>query len=545
MEFDDIWHQAVRPLNQEQIDYLLPLGRTVHFAAGDYLWRTGDVSGEFYVLLKGVLDILGDAGSEEELVFRATPGQFMGEFNFFTGERQPLSCQVREASDVLIVPHEQMLGVLSNVPEISDLVVTAFAARRQISMQLDTSGMVVVGHEDDPVASRLREFASRNRIPCGWAELGSPAAATLTERFGLEGDETVAIVHGKTLLREPTNLEIAKALGMDRAIRDGRKAELIVVGAGPAGLAASVYGASEGLETLAIEDTAIGGQAGSSSRIENYLGFPTGLSGIELAYRSEVQAVKFGAQLSVPSHATKFYPCDDGFCIELGDGVKLFGASVVIASGARYRKLNVDNLEAYEGKGIFYAATDFEVQFCRKTDAIVVGGGNSAGQAAMFLSRHAHHVHVLVRSASLASSMSHYLLSRLENDPRITIHYQTEIVALHGDDHLERVTLRHCGTANEREVVSRAVFVMIGAAPNAAWLGDAVMLDSHGFILTGTEAGATTPFETSLPGVFAVGDVRSGSVKRVASAVGEGSVVISYVHRYLMDRRHEAEPAAR
>ncbi|MEM7123800.1 MAG: FAD-dependent oxidoreductase [Pseudomonadota bacterium] len=543
MEFDDIRRQADRPFNQDQIDYLMPLGRTENLAAGEYLWRTGDVTGDFYVLLEGKLDILADAGPEEELVFRATPGQFMGEFNFFTGELQPLSCRVYEDCNVLIVPRQQILGVLSNVPEISDLVVTAFAARRQLAMQLETSGMVLVGHEDDPVAGRLREFASRNQIPCGWAAYGSEAAHTLADRFDLEGEKTVAIVHGKTVLNEPTTLEVAKALGLDRAIRDGRKAELIVVGAGPAGLAASVYGASEGLETLAIEDTAIGGQAGSSSRIENYLGFPTGLSGIELAYRGEVQAVKFGAQLSVPSHATSFYPCDDGYCIELADGLKIFGASVVVASGARYRKLNVDNLESYEGKGIFYAATDFEAQFCRKTDAIVVGGGNSAGQAAMFLSRHAHHVHVLVRGASLAASMSHYLLSRLENDPRITIHYQTEIVALHGDQHLERATLRNRENANEREVVTRAVFVMIGATPNARWLGDAVMLDSHGFVLTGTEAGATTPFETSLPGVFAVGDVRSGSVKRVASAVGEGSVVISYVHRYLMDRREETTPA--
>lgn len=537
MEFDDIRYQADRPFSAEQVAYLMPLGQLRSLKPEAYLWRTGDVTGDFYVLIEGVLDILADAGPEDELVFRATPGQFMGEFNFFTGEKQPLSCQAREACEVLVVPREQMLGVLSNVPEISDLVVTAFAARRQVAMRLETSGMVVVGPQDDPVASRLREFASRNLIPCGWAPAGSEVATRLAERYDLPGTGTVAIVHGKTVLAEPTTREIARALGLDRAIRGGRKAELLVVGAGPAGLAASVYGASEGLDTLAIEDTAIGGQAGCSSRIENYLGFPTGLSGIELAYRGEVQAVKFGAALSVPSRATGFYPGDDGFCVELEDGVQLVAQSVIIASGARYRKLGVDNLPAFEGKGIFYAATDFEAQFCRNTDAIVVGGGNSAGQAAMFLSRHAHHVHVLVRGASLSSTMSHYLSSRLENDPRITIHYGTEITALHGDQHLERVTLQDRTKRVAGEIASRAVFVMIGAGPNTAWLGDALEQDEHGFILTGAQAGADSPFATSLPGVFAVGDVRSGSVKRVASAVGEGSVVVSHVHRYLADRR--------
>ena len=315
--------------------------------------------------------------------------------------------------------------------------------------------------------------------------------------------------------------------------------DLVVVGAGPGGLAAAVYGASEGLDTVVVEDIAIGGQAGTSSRIENYLGFPTGVSGADLAYLGELQAIKFGARLTMPRRATALDRRDDGtFRIALDDGSALTARSVVVSTGASYRKLPLERLETFEGAGIYYAATDLEARFCRNTEVVIVGGGNSAGQAALFLSGHASHVHIAVRGDGLASSMSSYLLDRFEASERITVHAHAEVRALHGDKTLEAVTLARRG-AEDLRIETRALFLMIGAAPNTGWLDGSVELDDRGFVLTGAAIDRMNPLETSVPGVFAVGDVRSGSVKRVASSVGEGSVVVSAVHQHI----REAEEA--
>ena len=351
-----------------------------------------------------------------------------------------------------------------------------------------------------------------------------------------DGDVWV-VVRGQKALRDPSILYLAKALGLDLAVYQEAPADLIVVGAGPAGLAAAVYGASEGLTTVAVDDLAIGGQAGTSSRIENYLGFPTGISGGDLAFRAEVQAVKFGARVTVPRQATALTREDGHYVVRLDDKTDLRGRSVVIATGARYRRLRLPNQERFDGAGVYYAATDLEARRCREAEVIVVGGGNSAGQAAMFLAETARCVHLVYRGPVLGRSMSHYLVSRLEHSPNVHIHTGSEVQILRGDEQLESVTIVN-GRGQRETIAARAVFVMIGSDPCTDWLQGAIDLDERGFVATGLSTaerrpGATSPYETSLPGVFAVGDVRSGSIKRVASAVGEGSVVVQAVHQYL------------
>ena len=335
-------------------------------------------------------------------------------------------------------------------------------------------------------------------------------------------------------MENPSNLEIARAFGAELEMGEGNRVDMAVVGAGPGGIAAAVYGASEGLDTVVIDDTAVGGQAGTSSRIENYMGFPIGISGDRLTYRGQVQAIKFGARFAVPRCAVSLAPEEGGYAIGLDDGVCLHARTVILACGVQYRKLPLKRLEDFEGAGIYYAATELEARFCDETEVYIVGGGNSAGQAAMFLSRYAKHVHVLVRSDGLAATMSEYLTKRLTTDEKITIHTQTEVDELHGDRSLSAITLRNNTTDKTEKKETEALFLMIGAAPFTNWLAETLDLDEKGFILTGSDAGAErSTFETSCPGVYAVGDVRAGSVKRVASAVGEGSVVVSDVHKFL------------
>jgi thioredoxin reductase (NADPH) len=389
---------------------------------------------------------------------------------------------------------------------------------------------------------RLQEFVSRNRIPSRWFPPDDPAAEALLNRFHVhaDGDSDVwVVVRGEKALRNPSILYLAKALGLDLVVHQEEPADLVVVGAGPAGLSAAVYGASEGLTTVAVDDLAIGGQAGTSSRIENYLGFPTGISGGELAFRAEVQAVKFGARVTVPRRATGLTSEDEHYVVCLDDKSELRGRSVIIATGARYRRLGLPNQERFDGAGIFYAATDLEARRCRDTEVVVVGGGNSAGQAAMFLAETARCVHLVYRGPVLGNSMSHYLVSRLQHAPNVRILTGTEVQVLQGGERLESVIVVN-GRGQRETIAARAVFVMIGADPCTDWLQGAIDLDERGFVLTGVGAendgelvNAKSPYETSLPGVFAVGDVRSGSVKRVASAVGEGSVVVQAVHKYL------------
>ena len=332
------------------------------------------------------------------------------------------------------------------------------------------------------------------------------------------------------VIDDPTPASVARLLGLNQDLCEDEAYDVLIVGGGPAGVAAGVYAGAEGLCALVIEDTAIGGQAGTSSRIENYMGFPTGISGADLVWRGEIQAMKFGTRFNMPRRVEQLQQLEDHtFCATFEDGNRVRGRSVVVATGVQYRRLPIARLEALEGAGIYYAATENEARYCKGGETIIIGGGNSAGQAAMFLSRSASHVRLLVRGASLASSMSSYLSSRLDADPRITIEYGAEVTALHGDDGLDAVTVRTIASGAERVMPTCALFVMVGAAPNTAWLSGLVQLDNHGFVLTGDAAGGASPYATSHPGIFAVGDVRANSVKRVASGVGEGSVVISKV----------------
>ena len=333
---------------------------------------------------------------------------------------------------------------------------------------------------------------------------------------------------------DPTPDAVARLLGLNHDLVDDEAFDVLIVGGGPAGVAAGVYAGAEGLCALVIEDVAVGGQAGTSSRIENYMGFPTGISGADLVWRGEVQAMKFGTRFAMPRRVARLDRLDDGsFCATFDGGRRVRGRAVVVATGVQYRRLPIERLTDFEGAGVYYAATENEARYCKGTETIVIGGGNSAGQAAMYLSRSASCVRLLVRGDTLAASMSSYLSGRLEADPAITIEYGAEVAALHGAEKLEAVTIRTIADGTMRDLQSCAVFVMVGAAPNSDWLGDLVERDDKGFVLTGREVGGTSPYATSHPGIFAVGDVRAGSVKRVAASVGEGSVVISRVWDYL------------
>jgi thioredoxin reductase (NADPH) len=453
------------------------------------------------------------------------------------------------AGEVIEVDRDVLLSLIQTDDQLGEVLMRAFILRRVELIAQGLGDVVLAGSTFCQGTLRVKEFLTRNGHPYTFIDLDrDPGVQDLLDRFGIaEGDVPVLICRGTVVLRNPTNAQIAECLGFNEAIDEGRLRDVLIVGAGPSGLAAAVYGASEGLDVLVLETEAPGGQAGSSSKIENYLGFPTGISGQELATRALTQAEKFGAEMIVAKGARRLSCEGKPYAIEIDDGPRILARTIVIATGARYRKLSVENRERFEGAGIYYSATPIEAQLCREEEVAVVGGGNSAGQAAMFLARTSRRVHLLVRAPGLAETMSRYLIRRIEDNPAIVLRTQTEIVALEGDNHLERVSWRDAtGSITTRDV--RHVFSMTGAVPNTSWLDGCLALDGEGFIKTGTDlseddlAAARWPLarpprllETSRPGVFAVGDVRCGNVKRVASAVGEGSISISFIHKALQE----------
>lgn len=542
-ETQDLVRQAFPTLTSTQIDQLRPYGEARETRAGDIIFESGKSDPALVVVLSGRTEIVDRTDGADQRITDAGPGEFAGEMGLLTGQTVFATCVVREAGAVLVVPASGVRAAISTVPELGDVLITAFSARRQLLMRIGGASLTFVAPYTSLRMIRLKEFASRNKIPYRVLTPDDPAAIALLDRLGAAGPADVwVVVRGQVALADPTPLKVAKVMGLDLAIDQVEPVDLLIVGTGPAGLSAAVYGASEGLSTIAVDDTAIGGQAGSSSRIENYLGFPTGVSGGDLAFRAEVQALKFGARITVPHQATGLRRVDGLFEVELSGYKTLRARSVVIATGARYRRLNLPNLDRYEKAGIYYAATELEARRCRGAETVVVGAGNSAGQAAMYMAQTAHRVHLLCRGPDLRRSMSQYLVTRLERTPNVTIHLRTEVRALHGEDGLQAVTISN-GHGGEQQLPASAMFVMVGADPCTAWLQGAVLLDDKGFVLTGAEldgrcaAPLASPFETSEPGIFAVGDVRSGSVKRVASAVGEGSVVVQAVHRYLAAQR--------
>ncbi|NJL98162.1 MAG: FAD-dependent oxidoreductase [Synechococcaceae cyanobacterium SM2_3_2] len=511
---------------------LREVGEECDVDTGHVLFEVGQPSYDLVVVLKGSVHIVDRAG--DQIVVTISAPNFVGELGMILGQSTFLACVAAEPSRVLIVPQAAVIRFVATIPEISDILVTALAARRRLLIEWGQGGLTIIGREDDPKALQLLEFASRSRIPHRFIHRSDQEAiAALSSGQALPATGTLAITGRSEVLIDPTPRQVAVALGLDLQVDQATTFDMVVIGAGPAGLAAAVYGASEGLSTLVIEDTAIGGQAGTSSRIENYLGFSTGISGSELAFQGQIQAFKFGAKITAPRRAQTLRSIDDLYEIELDDGSCARTKTVVLANGVRYRRLPIPRLEDFEGAGVYYAATELEARFCSNTSAVILGGGNSAGQAAMFLSRRAHCTHIVVRGQGLAATMSSYLSDRIETDSRIRLWTHTEVGSLFGDDRLEALTLVNKLTGEEERIETRALFIMIGAAPNTGWLGDTIDLDEKGFVITGQQG---DPFATSLPGVYAVGDVRAGSVKRVASAVGEGSVVVSSVHQYLAAR---------
>jgi thioredoxin reductase (NADPH) len=517
--------------------------------AGEVLFEQGSINPGMYVLLSGELEVVrpGLAGDDPIVVHQA--GEFTGEAAVLSGRRSLVRGRVRKDGEVLYLDPAALRRFVQSDSELSDIFMRAFILRRMGLLAHGQGDAVLIGSTHSAATLRLQEFFTRNGHPYTYLDVErDDTLQALFDRFHVTADDVpVVICQGKTVLKNPSNEEVAECFGLNRVSDPAVLRDVVVVGAGPAGLAAAVYGASEGLDVLVLETTAPGGQAGTSSKIENYLGFPTGISGQALGARAFAQAEKFGADVAITRSAARFV-CDGkrGYEIGLSDGSVVHARSIVIASGVQYRKLPLPELARYEGVGVYYGATHLEAQLCGSDETIVVGGANSAGQAAVFLSAGGRHVHMLVRGKGLADTMSKYLIQRLEENPHVTIRTQTEIVALEGDGRLERVRWRGPdGTVETRAI--KHVFLMTGAEPNTHWLNDCVALDSKGFVKTGTDLTAEDlgthwplprpPFllETNRHGVFAVGDVRSGSMKRVASAVGEGSVCIGLVHRTLTE----------
>jgi thioredoxin reductase (NADPH) len=537
-------------LTPAQIARVAAHGRERTLALGEVLTAPGEQGGAFHVVATGRLEVVRPTASGEALVAEHGPGSFTGEVAMLAGRPSLVLVRAAEPGVVVEVERERLLALVQTDAELSEIFLRAFVLRRAELVAHGFGDVVLLGSNHCAGTLRVREFLTRNGHPYAFIDLDRDAGVQeLLDRFAIaESDVPVLICRCELVLRNPTNREIADALGFNAAIDRTHVRDLVVVGAGPAGLAAAVYGASEGLDVLVLESNAPGGQAGTSSRIENYLGFPTGISGQELAARAFTQAEKFGAQLLVAGDA-RALRCDRvPYRIDTGDGTEIQARTVIIATGAEYRRLPLDDVPRYEGAGVYYGATYMEAQLCRGEEVVVVGAGNSAGQAAVFLAGHARRVHMLIRSGGLAATMSRYLIRRIEESPAIVMRTHAEIVGLEGDGHLERVRWRDKRTGRDETLAARHVFTMTGATPCTRWLGGCVAIDDRGFIRTGQDlapedlADARWPLarrphllETSLPGVFAVGDVRAGNVKRVASAVGEGSIAVSFVHQVLAE----------
>jgi thioredoxin reductase (NADPH) len=520
-------------LSAEHIALLDKYGEHRQVEPGDVLIREGVRDRDFYVILAGQVVVVEGHGTPDERVIRAHgAGRFLDEISLLTRQPALVSSVVRDAGEVLAVPLPALREAVSQDSKLGDVILRAFMIRRELLIGV-VSGIRIIGSRFSPDTRRLREFAARNRLPYTWIDLEDDAdAEALLQQFGVHPDETpVVVTRDNQVLRNPSNTELARAIGVPVPSAPDRVADLVVVGAGPAGLAAAVYGASEGLSTVVLDAVASGGQAATSSRIENYLGFPAGISGAELADRAVIQAEKFGATISVPVGATGLDAADGVHLVRLDDGTRIQTRAVVIATGARYRKLNVPRLAEFEGTSVYYAATLMEAQFCAHQHVSVVGGGNSAGQATVYLARHARSVRLLIRHDDLGRDMSRYLVDQIERIPNVEVLRHTEVRELVGHDgELEALVVEDNHTRERRELPATLLFVFIGAEPCTGWLGGSVALDDHGYVHTGV---SNNLLETSCPGVLAVGDVRSGSIKRVASAVGDGAMAVRLVHEYL------------
>jgi thioredoxin reductase (NADPH) len=540
--------QAFPVLTPAQISRIRPGSKVRAVTKGEILFEPGDSKVPFFVLLSGSMEIVQPGINGEAPVAKHGPGGFTGEMTMVSGRRSLVRGRVTGPGEFLELSGDGLRSLIGKDAELSEIFMRAFILRRLALINRGQGSVILMGSRHSANTLLLREFLTRNEHPYAYVDLDTDSTSQeLLDRFDVRLDEIPVVICNNTgaVLRSPTIQKLADCLGLNSPVDESQLRDLIIVGAGPSGLAAAVYAASEGLDVLVIETATPGGQAGSSSKIENYLGFPTGLSGQELAARAIAQSEKFGAKMMVAHSVARLDCAKSPYKVVLDNGNRLAARAIVIATGAQYKKPHIGNLAQFEGRGVYYGATYMESQLCEQEDVIVVGGGNSAGQAAVFLSQTARKVHMLVRSGALSDTMSRYLIQRIEENPAIELHYKTEVVGLEGDTHLERVTWQD-KTSGEVSVHDiRHVFIMAGASPRTEWLKGCVAMDEKGFILTGRDfenatgspawALARAPYmlETSLPSVFAVGDVRAGNVKRVASAVGEGAIAVHLVHRVL------------
>ena len=541
--------QAFPELTPAQIDRVAAHGRARRIEAGEVLVAVGKLTPLFFVVSAGTIEAVQSTGNGEATIRVIRPGQFTGEVTMLSGRPAVVTLRVGEPGEVIEVERDDLLSLVQTDAELSEIFVRAFLLRRAQLVAAGIGDVLLVGSNHSSDTIRIKEFLTRNLHPYVFIDPDRDSGIQdLLDRFkfGIV-DLPVLICRGNAVLRNPTNRAIADCLGFNEEIDQAHVRDVVIVGAGPAGLAAAVYAASEGLDVLVVESNSPGGQAGTSSRIENYLGFPSGISGQELTARAYTQVQKFGADLMIAESATRLDCTRKAYTIEIDNGPRVPARTVIIATGAEYRKLPLENIKQFEGTGVYYGATFIESQLCEGEEVVVVGGGNSAGQAAVFLAQTASKVHVLIRSRGLADTMSRYLIRRIEESPAIVLHACTELTALEGNGHLERVRWRKDKDPDETHDIQH-VFVMTGAAPSTQWLSGCLTLDERGFIKTGADlsrdelTAAKWPLarppnllETSRPGVFAVGDVRAGNIKRVASAVGEGSIAVSFVHQALQE----------
>jgi len=543
--------QLFPTLSEDEIARIAQHGRRRAVHAGEVLAEAGQQHFPFFVITDGEVEVLRSSGMGDDVVTTHRAGMFSGEMALLTGRRGLATVRAKTSGEVIEVERDALLALIQTDAELSEMFMRAFILRRVALIDRGFGDVILIGSNYSPGTLRVQEFLSRNGHPYTYLQLDSdPGVQELLDRFRVDATEIpIVICRGEFVLRNPTNAEVADCIGFNESIEvDDHVRDVVIVGAGPAGLGAAVYAASEGLDVLVIEADSPGGQAASSSRIENYLGFPSGISGQELASRAFSQAEKFGAQMMIAKGATRLTCARRPYAVEIDGGVRINTRSVIIATGAEYRGLPVENLATFNNAGVYYGATPMEAKLCKGEDVIVVGGGNSAGQAAVFLSQIARRVLLFVRGDGLAESMSRYLIRRIEQNPAIDLRTNCEIVAVEGAKHLERVAWRDRRTEQQQTDPIRHVFVMTGAVPATQWLHGCITLDEKGFIKTGPEltheelvaakwplARAPLLLETNLPGIFAIGDVRAGNVKRVASAVGEGSIAIALVHQILRE----------
>jgi thioredoxin reductase (NADPH) len=527
-------------LTPEQIEALAPYGAARRTAAGEVLLRATETADEFLVILAGRVAVVDDGEPSQRLIAVHGPGRFLGELGLLIGQALFFTAIAQDSGEVLAIPVDRLRSLVTQDSGLGDLILRAYLLRRSILIGLG-AGVRIIGSRYSPDTRRLREFAARNRVPHAWIDVERDhAAERLLRELAVAPHETPVVVWREHVLRNPGNTELARLIGLSKPVAATQAYDLVVVGAGPAGLAAAVYGASEGLSTIALDSLAAGGQAGTSSRIENYLGFPAGIPGGELADRATIQAQKFGARIAVPAQAVALGEQDGHHVVQLDDGSAIPARTVLIATGVRYRKLDVPRLEEFEPHSVYYAATPMEARTCAGDPVAVVGGGNSAGQAALFLARSADCVRLVVRERELGEHMSRYLVDRIERAPRVEVLTRTEVCALLGDRTLEGLVVERTEKSERRTLPARALFVFIGAEPHTGWLAGRLALDSGGYILTGRDVERSADddrhrlvLETSVPGVLAAGDVRSGSIMRVASAVGDGAMAVRLVHACL------------